>query len=1633
MDEVPVSPVQRKRKKFRRKLSCTLGRTSKTPGDLSNTEESFQQSVHCSSIQRPVQDDNGERKQPSFYFDDCSENIETVTANPLASAILLEKASVVAIPSKVPSEDFIFNSNQDFITVGELAKRTGADRCIESAPGEASQNVVSNPVSYNFTQFEVDTQLLGIFDAAAQLSACDSNSSCDRTLVQAILDDFRLEDAETCSMEVDFSIIKTEGLRRRLIQMQHLINSPPKTVKRQKDCRQYGNVKRNPKQSIARRLSYDTDSNSSAVGQPASDDETTSPTEGIANNESDDETSMDCVALNTSVYIQANLTQLSAFFSQSPTALNDSSEEKKGNEVNSQSIDQEPSFHGFASPISLASEVEHSPKTERMYFYTFDESDGENRCHSSDDETSPPMAEPVVMEHLLEDDEDLLMLAQHVEEKARDSLRKPVERMHRSYSTALGSSVNTSGMTRSVAVAEQFEIMTEKKVEFLNLHPFAGGFSTARGKSIAVSEKALARAQNMLAEEEEKIREENTFGNFIVGKDQPFTGGFSTARGSSIAISAKALAKAKQMLSEEEAKLEKESGMISNSHLMEGTRCTYNAVTPSVRKDAWIENKRNDGTETSFSGNKSITVDAPITAQKPFDEEETKENISNIVPINTVRGFSTARGKSIAVSAKALERAQNMLAEEEEKIRTKNEDQPFTGGFSTARGSSIAISAKALEKAKQILSEEEAKFEKENDRFLKECETLRKRKISFSQDELVVTPTKKLRTHLQLSEMALQSSTPSAVKVEIKEEVSSDVTTSKPATTCAVEEFFAQLDDHEFQELFSDHRPQNVTEVGKKQNKLLEKFEQCSDAPPVKPAFKSSDFDDSFSEISTNVSMAEAQHPHVPDEVQIKRIQELEKQRQLIESKPEEACRPRVCDFTCRKQQKNRNDLQKTLGGKPPKLAQTSNSSMGITQTNVMQFRFRMADYYGESFCQTNTSGISIGLDGVDGCLIMDRNSTVGVEEMKIGFLASPGVDPRLVPPGWIENAWRWIVIKLSAYERNCREHLSGSLTPENVLAQLHHRYHVEIDAARRPAMRKILEKDDVPSRRMVLFVSNIYHGNGPIGTELELSDGWYSLRTVIDVPLASAVRSGKIFIGMKLMVQGAELLNHNDACGPLEVPPDVRLKITANSSRRARWYAKLGYCRHPMPVPFACNSILAEGGLIVLFRAIVIRSYPMLYLESFADKAQKSIMRSERLQLRYSRKSDASQLEKLHKLYNQVQHDIEKERAAERLTRNMRVTTSTTSEELQEYLENGLDLSFVDIDLTPTQQHVIERFQQQRQQELEREINRRVKALLEKDAIRPKVSSLLKVRLIDSVQPERSYLLSIWRPSEEVCSVLQEEAFIEFGNVAATGMKTDDAIQLTANGDNCTYKRLTRGPESVPPQVPFARTITSIDAIDPASFRPAFGEFDTIGVVVQIVTNESATGQSVYLADTAMNLLCVRFNPNLAGFAYDDVVQEQAVLYVTNLQWRTRSCHTLGVPHCFATYFTTCVVKPVHGRARSEWDRFQVQLEAIDREDFFRRCQEKVGDLPNTSGVSSAGNITPNASGSGTPFRQQTLVVGLQHSTPIGTGVSAMKRKINRLASMYGSPPKLSPIAVRRNPVLTKGFKTPGRLEDQT
>ena len=287
------------------------------------------------------------------------------------------------------------------------------------------------------------------------------------------------------------------------------------------------------------------------------------------------------------------------------------------------------------------------------------------------------------------------------------------------------------------------------------------------------------------------------------------------------------------------------------------------------------------------------------------------------------------------------------------------------------------------------------------------------------------------------------------------------------------------------------------------------------------------------------------------------------------------------------------------------------------------------------------------------------REGRAGPRELWEAFLISPGVDKKLVSYPWFVNHYRWIVWKLAAMEVAFPAECAGHcLTPDWLMKQMRYRYDREMEGAERPALRRICERDDISTRRLVLCVSGVNHtpqsqpnkeDREELSPSIEVTDGWYSLPAVLDPPLRYMLQSGRVAIGTKLMTYGAELVGSTDPCHPLEAPPSLSLRLSANSTRRARWYTRLGYQPSPRPFPLPLSSLFPDGGRVGVTEAVIARVYPIVYMEKMKDG--KAVFRNSRAEQRASRAQQLLRERKIEAISSRVRREFEEEIALQGTT----------------------------------------------------------------------------------------------------------------------------------------------------------------------------------------------------------------------------------------------------------------------------------------------------------------------------------------------------------------------------------------------
>lgn len=109
------------------------------------------------------------------------------------------------------------------------------------------------------------------------------------------------------------------------------------------------------------------------------------------------------------------------------------------------------------------------------------------------------------------------------------------------------------------------------------------------------------------------------------------------------------------------------------------------------------------------------------------------------------------------------------------------------------------------------------------------------------------------------------------------------------------------------------------------------------------------------------------------------------------------------------------------------------------------------------------------------------------------------------------------------------------------------------------------MERDDTAAKTLVLCVCEIVsRGHSPkrqsrndtrtpqrAEAKIEsssavvwLTDGWYGIKAQLDEPLTAMLHTGRLAVGGKLIIYGAQLVGSQDACSPLEAPESLMLKV---------------------------------------------------------------------------------------------------------------------------------------------------------------------------------------------------------------------------------------------------------------------------------------------------------------------------------------------------------------------------------------------------------------------------------------------------------------------------------------------------------
>ncbi|XP_054557883.1 breast cancer type 2 susceptibility protein isoform X2 [Talpa occidentalis] len=809
-------------------------------------------------------------------------------------------------------------------------------------------------------------------------------------------------------------------------------------------------------------------------------------------------------------------------------------------------------------------------------------------------------------------------------------------------------------------------------------------------------------------------------------------------------------------------------------------------------------------------------------------------------------------------------------------------------------------------------------------------------------------------------------------------------------------------------------------------------------------------------------------------------IQDLrikKKQRQCIFPQPGSLYLAKTSSMT-------RISLKVAVGGQLPSafshkqlyMFGISKHCVRINSKNAESFQFHTQDYFGKESLWTE-KGIQLA-DG--GFLIPSNDGKAGKEEFYSALCDTPGVDPKLISRVWVYNHYRWIIWKLAAMEFAFpKQFANRCLNPERVLLQLKYRYDTEIDRSRRSAIKKIMERDDTAAKTLVLCISEIISSSTNIsvpscsktsivdtkkGNIIELTDGWYAIKAQLDPPLLALLNNGRLTVGQKIIIHGAELVGSPDACSPLEAPETVMLKISANSTRPACWYAKLGFSPDPRPFPLPLSSLFSDGGNVGCVDVIIQRAYPIQWLEKTSCGLY--ILRNEREEEKEATKYAEAQQMKLEALFTKIQAEFEEHEENIRkqcipscaLTRQQ-ICALQDGAEIYEAVKNAPDPSDLEDYFSEEQLRALNNHRQmlndKKQAQIQLEFRKAMESAEQGEQILSRdVKTVWKLRIISYEKKEKySVILNIWRPSSDLRSLLTEGKRYRIYHLATSKSKSKSEranIQLTAT-KKTQYQELPASDEFLL-QVYQPRESLHFNKLLDADFQPPCSEVDLVGFVISVV-KKIGLAPLVYLSDECHNFLAVKFWIDLN----EDIMNPHMLIAASNLQWRPE-CKS-EIPILFAGDFSMFSASPKEGHFQEKFHEMKKTIENI--EVFCNDAENKLMRILNandpkfstpTKNCTSEPHTTETVLGTGSKFLVSPTNRELIYRTPVslckpkGKSVSTpvlaqitskeekeiddpkncKKRRALDFLSRVPLPPPVSPICTFVSPAAQKAFQPP-------
>ena len=420
---------------------------------------------------------------------------------------------------------------------------------------------------------------------------------------------------------------------------------------------------------------------------------------------------------------------------------------------------------------------------------------------------------------------------------------------------------------------------------------------------------------------------------------------------------------------------------------------------------------------------------------------------------------------------------------------------------------------------------------------------------------------------------------------------------------------------------------------------------------------------------------------------------------------------------------------------------------------------------------------------------IVVNSRNLDVQSLTLGWrdirdlMFTRGAKEKNLSEEWCANAYRHVVWTAASLKRAFGRKANQALSATHVLERMMYRYEREINQMRRPILRRVLERDSPSTVPMILIVSAIrsfgmcfeeeneeekYKKLYP--AEIEVSDGWYSVRAVLDDVLSSHLRANKIRVGSKMFVQNCQLNGAPEGEGVQPLKSEAykaRLLLHSNSCRPCKWDAKLGLQKFNLTVPLC--SVRIDGGDVPRVLLRIDRHFPPVYRErTFAARDDESNVDSAVPAFVTRREeSEIRERDKFETLQRRVIERALNKNNAENESQDTSNYEKAVSENRTAHFEKKLHLRQEEVKLRALEEAGIP----------ERRNVSRVCRILAHGLIKHDH----RIDTLDSICPKKGFshaVVTVWDADEAFTSALEEGCVYAATHLKATEGK--DEIQLT-------------------------------------------------------------------------------------------------------------------------------------------------------------------------------------------------------------------------------------------------------------